>query len=157
MQSLPAVAADPASAQARSHALVAAHLSGQVLLNARSCVHHATCHSLGAVAGISHGDANSIMLPHAMVFNSVDEQARRDLAECAIALGAHESSAEAAVERVRWLQRAIGVPQRLRETAISPQQLSAVAQRVMAEKGLYVNPRRVSGPQEILEMLEAAW
>lgn len=157
MQSLPAVAADPVSAQARSHALVAAHLSGQVLLNARSCVHHATCHSLGAVAGISHGDANSIMLPHAMVFNSVDEQARRDLAECAIALGAHESSAEAAVERVRWLQRAIGVPQRLRQTAISPQQLSAVAQRVMAEKGLYVNPRRVSGPQEILQMLEAAW
>jgi alcohol dehydrogenase class IV len=49
------------------------------------------------------------------------------------------------------------VPQRLRETAISPQQLPAVAQRVMAEKGLYVNPRRVGGPQEILQMLEAAW
>ena len=157
MRSLPEVAADPASAHARSQALVAAHLSGHVLLNARSCVHHATCHSLGAVAGISHGDANSIVLPHAMVFNSADEQARRDLAECASALGAQEGSAEAAVERVRWLQRAIGVPQRLRDTAISQQQLPAVAQGVMAEKGLYVNPRSVSGPQEILQMLQAAW
>jgi alcohol dehydrogenase class IV len=92
-----------------------------------------------------------------MVFNSANEQARHDLAECAIALGADESSAEAAVERVRWLQRAIGVPQRLRDTAISQQQLPEVAQGVMAEKGLYVNPRSVSGPQEILQMLQAAW
>lgn len=157
MQSLPAVAADPASASARAQSLVAAHLSGQVLLNARSCVHHATCHSLGAVAGISHGDANSIILPHAMVFNSADDQARRDLAECAMALGASETSADAAAERVRWLQRTLGVPRRLRDTAMRRDQLPAVAQRVMAEKGLYVNPRRVSGPQEVLEMLEAAW
>lgn len=41
MDALPAVTRDPASAEARSKALVAAHLSGLVLLNARSCVHHA--------------------------------------------------------------------------------------------------------------------
>ncbi|HYF17735.1 MAG TPA: iron-containing alcohol dehydrogenase [Ramlibacter sp.] len=157
LEALPAVARDPGSAEARSMALVAAHLSGQVLLNARSCIHHATCHCLGAVAGISHGDANNIVLPHAMAFNRRDPQAERDLAECAQALGATSSTADAAIERVRWLQQAIGVPTRLRDRGMVREQLPLVAERVMAEKGLYVNPRRVSGPQEVMELLEAAW
>jgi alcohol dehydrogenase class IV len=157
MRALPAVARDPASAQARGEALVAAHLSGQVLLNARSCVHHATCHALGAVAGIPHGTANSIVLPHAMEFNMADAQASAELGECAIPLGATQAHAQAAVERVRWLQREIGVPTRLRDTGMRHEQLADVARKVMGEKGLYVNPRRVAGPHEIEEMLQRAW
>jgi len=157
MQALPAVARDPGSVDARAQALVAAHLGGQVLVNARSCIHHATCHVLGAVAGLSHGDANSIMLPHAMEFNRADPAAESDLAECAVALGATVASAAAAVERVRWLQQAIGVPVRLRDRGMPRELLARVAAGVMAEKGLYVNPRRVTQAQEVLPMLEAAW
>jgi alcohol dehydrogenase len=157
MRALPTVAQQPDSAEARGLALVAAHLSGQVLLNARSCIHHAACHSLGAVAGISHGEANSIMLPHAMTFNLADNQARQDLAECALALGATQASAQTAVERVRWLQQQLGVPSRLRDTAITHDQLAEVAEAMMGEKGLYVNPRRVTQANEALELLEAAW
>ena len=157
VDALPAVASDPRSADARSKALVAAHLSGLVLLNARSCIHHAACHSLGAAAGVSHGDANSIMLPHAMAFNAVDAGARADLAACALALGAREATAQAAIDRVKDLQRETGVPTRLRDRGVPRERLPAVAERVMAEKGLYVNPRRVSSPQEVLEMLQAAW
>ncbi len=157
MEALPAVARDPGSAQARSQALVAAHLGGQVLVNARSGIHHATCHCLGAAAGVSHGDANSIMLPHAMEFNRADPAAQADLAECAAALGARESSADAAIERVRWLQHEIGVPTRLRDRGVPRAVLAQVAAGVMAEKGLYFNPRRVAGAQDVLPMLEAAW
>lgn len=157
MEALPAVADDPGSAAARGRALIAAHLSGQVLLNARSCVHHATCHALGAVAGIAHGVANSIVLPHAMSFNAADAQAQVDLAECAQALGAAEASAAGAIERVRWLQGRIGVPTRLRDTGMDRGRLREVAEKVMGEKGLYVNPRRVQSPQEIEEMLVQAW
>lgn len=157
MEALPAVAHDPGSVQARSQALVAAHLAGQVLVNARSCIHHATCHLLGAVAGLSHGDANSIVLPHAMEFNCADPAAKADLAECALALGASEATAAAAVERVRWLQKAIGVPTRLRDRGMPHELLAQVAVGVMAEKGLYVNPRRVTQAQDVMPMLEAAW
>jgi alcohol dehydrogenase class IV len=157
MEALPAVADEPGCAEARGRALIAAHLSGQVLLNARSCVHHATCHALGAVAGIAHGVANSIVLPHAMAFNAADAQAQADLAECATALGASHPSAAAAVERVQWLQARIGVPTRLRDTGMARALLPEVARKVMGEKGLYVNPRRVAGPQEIQHMLEQAW
>ena len=157
MEALPAVADDPGSAAARGRALIAAHLSGQVLLNARSCVHHATCHALGAVAGIPHGVANSIVLPHAMEFNAGDAQAKADLAECSQALGAAEASAAGAIERVRWLQQRIGVPTRLRDTGMDRGRLREVAEKVMGEKGLYVNPRRVHGPEEIETMLVQAW
>lgn len=154
---LPAVARDPACAEARGQALVAANLSGQVLLNARSCVHHAACHALGAVAGIPHGTANSIVLPHAMEFNMADATARSELAECAIPLGADTADAHAAVEQVRRLQHEIRVPTRLRDTDMRREQLAEVARKVMGEKGLYVNPRRVPGPEEIEEMLQRAW
>jgi alcohol dehydrogenase len=157
MEALPAVADAPAAAGPRGRALAAAHLSGQVLLNARSCVHHASCHALGAVTGIGHGVANSIVLPHAMAFNADEPQAASDLAECAGALGATVAGAAAAVERVRWLQQRIGVPTRLRDTGMRQEQLHEVAQKVMGEKGLYVNPRRVAAPQEIEAMLQQAW
>jgi alcohol dehydrogenase len=157
MQALPAVAREPDSVQARGIALVAAHLSGQVLLNARSCIHHSVCHALGAVAGISHGDANSIMLPHAMAFNSVDPDAAAALALCARAMGASDASPEGAIERVQWLQQAIKVPTRLRDTGMQRSLLTEVAAKVMGEKGLYVNPRRVTQAAQVEPLLLAAW
>lgn len=157
MQALPAVANEPESIEARGMALVAAHLSGQVLLNARSCIHHSVCHALGAVAGISHGNANSIMLPHAMAFNAVDSDAAAALALCAQAMGASDASPEGAIERVQWLQQAIKVPTRLRDTGMQHSLLAEVAAKVMGEKGLYVNPRRVTQAAEVEPLLLAAW
>jgi alcohol dehydrogenase len=157
MQALPAVANEPESIEARGMALVAAHLSGQVLLNARSCIHHSVCHALGAVAGISHGNANSIMLPHAMAFNAVDPDAAAALALCAQAMGASEASPEGAIERVQWLQQAIKVPTRLRDTGMQRSLLTEVAAKVMGEKGLYVNPRRVTQASQVEPLLLAAW
>jgi alcohol dehydrogenase len=157
MQALPAVAREPDSVQARGIALVAAHLSGQVLLNARSCIHHSVCHALGAVAAISHGDANSIMLPHAMAFNAADPDAAAALALCAQAMGASDASPEGAIERVQWLQQAIKVPTRLRDTGMQRSLLTEVAAKVMGEKGLYVNPRRVTQAAQVEPLLLAAW
>lgn len=157
MESLPAVARDPGSAAARGRALAAAHLSGLVLLNARSCLHHAACHALGAVAGISHGDANSIMLPYVMEFNRTDPAATSAMAESATALGASEAAAAAAIERVRWLQAKIGVPRRLRDTGMPRNLLASVAAKVMNERGLYVNPRTVTDATQVEAVLAAAW
>lgn len=157
MQALPAVALEPESAQARGLALVAAHLSGQVLLNARSCIHHAVCHSLGAVAGISHGDANSIMLSHAMAFNAKDPAAAAALSLCAQALGARHATPEGAIDRVQWLQKEIKVLTRLRDTGMQLSLLPEVAAKVMNEKGLYANPRQVTEVAQVEPLLLSAW
>lgn len=135
MKALPAVAREPESAAHRGELLVAAHLSGQVLLNARTCLHHAICHVLGASTGISHGDANSVMLPGVARFNG-----RQDLEES-----------------VRALRESIGVPTRLRDLGVAREALAAVAAHVMGERGLYFNPRTVRSSEEVRALLESAW
>ena len=135
MKALPAVAREPASVAARGELLVAAHLSGQVLLNARTCLHHAICHVLGASTGISHGDANSVMLPHVARFNGESTLAGR----------------------IVELQEAIAVPRRLRDLGVEREALAPVARHVMGERGVYFNPRAVRSAEEVLGLLEQAW
>lgn len=139
IQALPRVAREPDSVDYRAQLLVAAHLSGLVLLNARTCLHHAICHAIGAVTGASHGDSNSVILPHAMSFNY----------PCA--------PQSLPVARVRALQAELGVPARLRDIGVPRESLGGVAKKVMGERGLYFNPRPVQHPDEIEALLQAAW
>jgi alcohol dehydrogenase len=135
LDALPAVAREPDSVEHRGALLIAAHLSGRVLLNARTCLHHAICHVLGASTGIAHGDANSVMLPEVASFN-----------------GEEQLSAS-----IRKLRRKIEVPTRLRDLGVKREALAAVAAHVMQERGIYFNPRPVRGPEEVLELLERSW
>lgn len=152
-QALPRVAREPAAVAARAELLAAAHLGGLVLMNARTCLHHAICHALGAVTGVPHGRANAVILPHAMAFNA-------DAAAEAMAMLARiwpGAGGAGAIERVRELQAAIGVPTRLRELGVAREALGDVARKAMGERGLYFNPREVRGPEEIAALLERAW
>jgi alcohol dehydrogenase len=135
LEALPAVASEPESVEHRGALLIAAHLSGQVLLNARTCLHHAICHVLGASTGVSHGDANSVMLPLVAAFNGEQSLSKRILA----------------------LREELGVPTRLRDLGVQREALAAVAEHVMHERGVYFNPRAVSRAEEILGLLEQAW
>jgi alcohol dehydrogenase len=139
LEALPRVAREPQSVAYRSQLLAAAHLSGLVLVNSRTCLHHAICHAIGAVTGASHGDSNSVILPHAMSFN-------------------YQSAPESLpVARVRELQAELGVPTRLRDIGVPRESLGPVAKKVMGERGLYFNPRPVQHADEIQTLLEAAW
>ena len=153
-KALPAVAEAPDDAACRGDLLAAAHLSGQVLLNARTCLHHAVCHALGASTGIAHGDANSVLLPEAIAFNASAAQA--ELSEVARVCGLAACPA-ALVDALRALQQRLGVPTRLRDLGVRRDQLSTVADLVMHERGLYFNPRRVTHVGEIGQLLERVW
>ena len=108
-------------------------------MNSRTCLHHAICHAIGAVTGASHGEANSVILPHAMSFN-------------------YQSVPESLpVSRVRELQAELRVPTRLRDTGVPRDSLAPIARKVMGERGLYFNPRPVEHPDQIQKLLEAAW
>lgn len=159
MDALPRMVQDPTSLDARAGVLTAAHLSGMVISNARVGIHHAVCHCLGAKGGLSHGVANSVMLPHAMAYNL--PVAERELAAMAPALGVPpgpaREMASAAIERVRELQRLARVPTRLRDTGLDRGLLPVIAQHTMADRGLYFNPRRTDSAEAVLQLLEAAW
>ncbi len=152
-QALPAVHRDPQDVAARAALLYAAHLSGQVLVNARTCLHHAVCHAIGSVTGVGHGDANAVMLPHAIAFNA--EAAAALLMRAAAAWGA--PGVPALVDALRALQAAIGVPTRLRDIGVPRNALDRIGAKTMRERGLYYNPRRVAGAHEVRALLDAAY
>jgi alcohol dehydrogenase class IV len=151
---LPAVHRDPQDVAARAALLYAAHLSGLVLVNARTCLHHAICHAIGSVTGVGHGDANAVMLPHAVAFNA--DAAAPALARAAAALGAGHDAASL-VGAIRSLQAGIGVPTRLRDIGVPDDALERIAAKTMRERGLYYNPRQVADAAEVRALLDAAF
>ncbi|WP_083745233.1 iron-containing alcohol dehydrogenase family protein [Variovorax sp. KK3] len=160
-QGLRAMVGDPDSIDARADVLNGAHLSGMVIPNTRTCIHHGVCHCLGALGGLPHGVANAILLPHAMHFNR--EAAASKLALAAEAFGVdvrgmdEAAAVDASVEAVRQLQRDLGVPTRLRDTPLDRALLPAIADHAMGDRALYFNPGPTPTPQAVLSLLEAAW
>lgn len=153
------MAASPQSATVRMQALVGAHISGMVIANSRVGIHHAVCHSLGSVGGLSHGESNSIMLPHAMRFNG--DVASAELTQIAVAITPagwlSPPDVSAAIVEVERLQALCNVPRRLRDTILVQASLPAIASATLHDRGLYFNPRRVSSAEELELLLENAW
>lgn len=149
-RALPAVHATPADVAARGELLYAAHLSGLVLVNARTCLHHAVCHAIGAVTGVPHGEANAVLLPHALRFNR--EAVRPALEQASAALGGRD-----VIEWIDELTRRLGVPRRLRDIGVRQEDMERIAHKTMGERGLYFNPRPVQDAAEILGLLQQAF
>ncbi|TFZ04390.1 iron-containing alcohol dehydrogenase family protein [Ramlibacter rhizophilus] len=146
---LPQVQARPQDVSLRAELLYAAHLSGLVLVNARTALHHAICHAIGSVTGAAHGEANAVMLPHALRFN-------RPCVEEALA----RASAVVGQDVIDWTESfaaALGVPRRLRDIGVGEDALAAIARKTMGERGLYFNPRQVENDGEILDLLRQAY
>ncbi len=159
MDALPRMVANPKDIDARAGVLNAAHLSGMVISNARVGIHHAICHCLGAAGGLSHGVANSIMLPHVMLYNL--PVAQTELAGMAQAMGVMQGTeaeqAQAAIQKVRELQVSAKVPTRLRDTGLDISLLPLIADHALVDRGTYFNPRRTVSAEAILQLLKQAW
>ncbi len=160
-QAVPAMVREPNGVRHRADVLAGAHLSGMVISNTRVGIHHAVCHCLGALGGLSHGVANSIMLPHALAYNL--DVAAQELAGLAQAMGAKvegksdPDAARAAIEAVTALQVGAGVPRRLRDTSLDRTMLPQIAEHTLRDRGLFFNPKRTASVEPILDLLERAW
>lgn len=161
IRGVPAMVRAPDDVAQRAAVLAGANLSGMVISHARVGIHHAICHCLGALGGLSHGTANSIMLPHALTYNL--DVAARELADLGQAIGVRsnsnsdEAGAEATIAAIIALQEAAGVPQRLRDTGLDKALLPKIAEHTLNDRGMYFNPKRTESAEPILELLERAW
>jgi alcohol dehydrogenase class IV len=160
-EALPAVAVRPDSVAARAALLEAAHLSGLVLIDARTCLHHAICHVIGARTGVAHGDVNAVLLPWTITFNAAAAapalaRAGRLFDGDGLVL-TDDEAARRLVERLTALQKTLGVPHRLRDIGIDRSALPDVASQTLHERGLHYNPRPVRRAAEVFELLESAW
>jgi alcohol dehydrogenase len=143
--------------EAREGMALAGTLGGLAFSNAGVAVVHALEYPLGGAVHCSHGAGNGLLLPHVMRYNlSACPQAFAKIAallgEDVSALGT-EAAAERAVVAVAKLQADIGIPGRLRDMGVKPEQLDGFAEKAFALKRLMrVSPREVTleGLQGIL-------
>jgi len=80
---------------------------------------HAFSHKIGGTYGVPHGLGNAITLPYVLDFIKDAPYAEARLAELALAIGAGEAGqsrsalAQRFVDRVRELNRQVGIPEKL--------------------------------------------
>ena len=62
-----------------------------------------------------------------------------------------------AIEATVDMQRAIGVPRRLRDTGLARTLFPAIAEHAIVDRGLFFNPRPTPSADVVIELLEQAW
>lgn len=112
---------------------------------------HAIGHALGGSCGVPHGYTSCVMLPHVLRYNRSANAQRQQLV--AAALG---HPGEDAADVLDHFIGELGLPRRLAEVGIGPEQYSTIATTAMHDKALHANPVRITSPEQILKILEAA-
>jgi len=144
---LPRIVADPEDRPARAEALYGAWLCGLCLGQVGMALHHKLCHTLGGSFGLPHAETHSVVLPHAVAYNSVATEA---MARLLRALGAEGDPALA----VHALAVRLGAPTSLRALGMAEEDIARAAE--IAASNPYPNPRPIArAPIEAL--LRRAW
>lgn len=145
-RSLPVVCAEPSQLAGRTDALYGAYLGACALAVGGTALHHKTCHTLGGMFGLNHGDMNSVVLPHALRYNqpAIPDQ----YARLSDALGGD------AAEALYDLARAIGAPASLAEIGMPESAIADAALHVVEDAAANVRRPDIDG---ITAMLAAAW
>ncbi len=150
---------DGSDAAAREGMAYGSYVAGMAFSNVGLGIVHSMAHPLGARYDIAHGVANALLLPFVMEYNK--PAARKKFGDIARAMGvdvkgmSEEEAADAAIEAVRKLSKAIGIPQRLTEIGIREEQLPQLAEDAFIDPCTGGNPRKTS-VAEILEIYKKA-
>ena len=147
------VKADPNDLDGRLRCMMGAWLSMVgVVSGTRLGASHAIGHILGGSANVPHGYTSCVMLPYVLDFNErVNADRQREVAS---ALGHPD---QRAADLLDGFIRDLGMPRRLREVEVEEADLPRLAQNCMLDDWTYSNPRRIAGPEEILEILRTAY
>ena len=146
---------------ARGQMLVAACIAG-IAFSIRGSslgIVHALAHAVGGLYDVHHGTANAIILPHAMLFNSVAVPNR--FSRIARAMGVNsggrpeEDVIADGIEAVRVLAADCQLPARLRDVGVPEDALPALAQSAVDDTAA-ATARPVSY-DDALAIARAAW
>ena len=151
-KSLPANHAEPADLAGRLDSQLAVWLATTGLGRVDWGASHGIGHQLGAVANVPHGHCSCVMLPSVLRWNSSVNASQQ--AVVAQAMGASDGDAAAAVAK---LVESLGQPTRLRDVGVRPAHYDAIADGAMQNFFVRSNPRPITEPAQVREMLEMAW
>jgi len=151
-QALPRIKREPRDLEARLDCQFASWLSvagrqGGVQMGAS----HAIGHILGGSCAVPHGYTSCVILPHVLRFNRSSNADRQRLV--ADAMG-HPS--DDAADVIAALVADLELPGRLAEVGVKREQFPLIAANAMHDNWIHTNPRRITRPEQVLEILEAA-
>ncbi len=145
---LPRAYAHGEDLEAREAMALASFYGGLAFTKASVGYVHAFSHKIGGTYGVPHGQGNAITLPYVLDFIKDAPYAEARLAELAVAIGvgtADEPRADLAqrfVDRVRQLNRAVGIPEKL--APLMPRDIPDIARAAMIEANRdYPVPKRM--------------
>jgi maleylacetate reductase len=142
----------PGDPSARIVSQMAAYLACANSSRSGTGASHGIGYILGGRYGVHHGHSSCVMLPHVLRWNEPATAIRQR--ELSAAIGnANIPLADA----VAALVADLGLPQRLRDVGIKEENLKPIAEEAARHPTVLSNPRPISGPGDIMEILNAAW
>jgi maleylacetate reductase len=142
----------PDNLAARLTCQQASWLAGSSINRVSYGASHGIGHALGAFADIPHGHTSCVMLPHVMRYNMPATAAKQQL--IADALGRPGMpAADAIAELIGRLKQ----PTTLRAVGVKREQLPSIAAAAMHNIWVRTNPQPIRSPDDVMQLLEAAW
>lgn len=152
-RALPAILARPDDLAARLDAqfgmwqAIAASIAG-----AGSGASHGIGYVLGSGYGVPHGHTSCVMLPAVLRWNASFNGERQKALSAAMG-----QPDKAAGDLIADLVARIEQPGNLRALGIKREDLGEIAERAMTYAPVRRNPKKISGPADVSEILEIAW
>ncbi len=146
-RALPKIAVNTSDREARSDALYGAWLCGICLGSAGMALHHKLCHTLGGTFDLPHAETHTIVLPHAVAYNT--PAAGAAMGKVAAVLGA-----ASAASGLYDLAGRIGAKRALRELGMPEAGIDKATDIAMANP--YWNPRPLER-DGIRSLIARAW
>lgn len=144
----------------------ASTMAGAAFSNSMVGAVHGIGHALGGVCHVPHGDAMTILLPHVMKYNlgKLDEVYGELLLYLAgpeiYAATAREERGKEAIRTVRRLQKKLnricGLPMRLRDAGVNPEDFETVAVTALRDGAMLANPVAVD-KEDVIRILKKAY
>lgn len=156
---LPRLGEAPDDADVRLQLLLAAYLSGRGSDHTGTGLAQALSHAAGPRSSHANGVVEAILVPHALRFNAEVVAARLPLLADALGIpGGQQAPAgtEQVAEAFTALLVAAGVPQRLREVGLDPDDFDEIVDHTLDDWMLTRIPRP-AGRDDLLTLLHRAW
>jgi alcohol dehydrogenase len=149
---LPRACANGDDLEAREAMAIAAFYAGLAFTKAYVGYVHAFSHKIGGMYGVPHGLGNAITLPYVLDFLKDDPRVAARLADLAMAIGAGTVGdakpvlAQRFVDRVRELNRTVGIPEKI--DALVARDVPEIATAAMIEAHRdYPVPKNMTLPE----------
>lgn len=159
-QHLRTAVSDGTNLTARSNMAVASTIAGVAFMNGGLGVVHGIAQTIGAVAHVAHGTANSLLLPYCMKRNTMGNLEK--FRQIAIALGEQveglslREAADQASAAVFRLAEDLRVPMKLNQVGVTREMFPEIVEGTMAYRLLSVNPCKLT-PSDVEDILNEAF